>query len=320
MLRLLLLTISIFQFAFLTTGCLKLDYEQVEVACNVDADCPFGNTCVANRCYPPEIAEIKEQEILDAQDSGSNDGNTDGTQVVDSGSSDGNTDGTPVVDSGSSDGTQVIDSGSSDGTQVVDSGSSDGTQVMDSGISDGNSDGAPVVDAGSSDGSSDGTETDSGSSDGTQVMDSGIEEPGPCDENPCQNSGSCTTNDGTAAGYTCQCTNGYAGDNCENLLCPNMNEQGIVWSNSSGDTDTVGNIILCDSDEDENGAENCGECNWPVSVSSLCKDVYGTSHECLANGLWSDTCPDIEATNYDSASANNSNEICVYTFIVNVDI
>ena len=45
MLRFLLLTLSVFQFAFLTTGCLKIDYEQVEVACNVDADCPFGNTC-----------------------------------------------------------------------------------------------------------------------------------------------------------------------------------------------------------------------------------------------------------------------------------
>jgi hypothetical protein len=337
MLRLLLLTISIFQFAFLTTGCLKLDYEQVEVACNTNADCPFGNTCVANRCYPPEIAEIKEQEILDAQDSGSSDGNTDGTQVVDSGSSDGNTDGTQIVDSGSSDGntdgTQIVDSGSSDGTQVVDSGSSGGTQVVDSGSSDGtqvvdsgSSDGTQVVDSGSSDGtqvvdsgSSDGTQVvDSGSSDGTQVVDSGIEEPSPCDDNPCQNGGTCITDDGAGADYTCECGTEYVGDNCEKILCPHMNEQGIVWSDSSGIVDNSdGSIIPCDSETD--GYDDCGECTWPVSVSDFCKDEHGISHLCLANGLWSNTCFDINAANYDDASSAENTDACAYTFTVNVD-
>ncbi len=201
MLRFLLLTISIFQFAFLTTGCLKLDYEQVEVACNVDADCPFGNTCVANRCYPPEIAEIKEQEILDAQDAGSSDGTSDGTQVVDSGSSDGNTDGTPTVDSGSSngntDGTPIVDSGSSDGN-------ADGTLIVDAGSSDGNADGTPIVDAGSSDGSSDGTE-----------IDSGISNPDPCATIICQNGGECIESSGN---HFCSCPNGYTGDSCETLI------------------------------------------------------------------------------------------------------
>ena len=213
MLRFLLLTLSVFQFAFLTTGCLKIDYEQVEVACNVDADCPFGNTCVANRCYPPEIAEIKEQEIRDAQDAGSSDGSTDGTPIVDSGSSDGSTDGTPIVDSGSSDGnadgTPIVDSGSSDGntdgTPIVDSGSgdgnTDGTPVVDSGNTDGNTDGTAIVDAGSGDGSSDGTEIDSG----TPPAD-------PCMPNPCRNGGQCFFSSGN---QFCECVDGYTGVNCE---------------------------------------------------------------------------------------------------------
>ena len=89
MLRHLLFIVALSSTFTFSTGCLKLDYEEVEVACNTDDDCPFGNTCVANRCYPPEIAEEKEQEIRDAQDAGgssdgSAEGTTDGAQLVDS--------------------------------------------------------------------------------------------------------------------------------------------------------------------------------------------------------------------------------------------
>lgn len=38
----------------------------------------------------------------------------------------------------------------------------------------------------------------------------------PCLSDPCQNGGLCTQSDSTSTDYTCQCTQSYDGDNCEN--------------------------------------------------------------------------------------------------------
>ena len=141
-------------------SCLQLDYEQIEVGCNSDEDCPFGNTCVAQRCYPPEIAEVKEAELQKTQDAGSTDGTADGngTVTADAGSTDGTADGS---------GTVTADAGNADGS--IDG---NGSVPADAGSADGSSDGSGTVlaDAGSSDGSAP-VLTDAG----TELFDAGAE-------------------------------------------------------------------------------------------------------------------------------------------------
>ena len=141
-------------------SCLQLDYEQIEVGCNSDEDCPFGNTCVAQRCYPPKIAEVKEAELQKTQDAGSTDGTADGSGTVtaDAGSTEGTADGS---------GTVTADAGNADGS--IDG---NGSVPADAGSAGGSTDGSGTVptDAGSTDGSAP-VLTDAG----TELFDAGAE-------------------------------------------------------------------------------------------------------------------------------------------------
>ena len=104
-----------------------------------------------------------------------------------------------------------------------------------------------------------------------------------CDPDPCQNNGVCTesgTDDTVLHGeYNCECTDGYTGDNCEDMidLCsPDPCQNGAACSQILDINDAALNYYSCACEIGYNGV-NCeidiDECIVePCHFSAACKD------------------------------------------------
>ncbi|XP_035699719.1 uncharacterized protein LOC118432289 [Branchiostoma floridae] len=143
---------------------------------------------------------------------------------------------------------------------------------------------------------------------------------GQCDSSPCQNSGTCRNGFDSPESYTCTCSPGWGGDNCETdidectLGIDNCHDQ-ATCSNTGGsfsctcDTGYTGDGVTCtDTNECTAGTDNCHD-------QATCTNSVGSFSCACDTGYTGDgvTCRDIDECTLGTDNCHDQLAACANT-------